>query len=1859
MDERSQTWFTLLEESSEWNENSNASQGTTNLAASTFIGSTQKQKDLPLLSRVLFNSYGQILSPIKSANTEPVQTFEKTGNLTQYTIESTDEATINTLKSNENSILQKPTKTRNSLTLDTSRPPNFNEHLNEQSNNNCSNNELGATAKDVRLQGIGSNPLTKEPTSLQFPYPSTKSMQMQVSSFEMKLSNLQGDKTDLLNLPPNHRNSLPSLFDPVLLVRTEPVGQDLSKSHRSLSAPISTTTKANEVTNQTVISRKMKDDITSSLNPVIIDSLTDQKIQYQIKDDHLDGNNEVPTSAADAARSDASSTNATGLGSNLSSVTDYMSVNDRLKLLPLTSNTVKDNEKLDEDLVDAQENTGSLFALESYSESRDRFLLLEGQSSNNTVFSASNKVSMTRRSVFDPCIRENSAPVGSESNGQSLNPGAVHLSFSDSDEEPTNSQTLKRDFDYSLPIAEQERLLPTGADSEFLEREAKSGRIKKSRYTYRAKKKISDLESDQTENISEEVNSAQLPNADNLLYSTNANRFRTTTEPELIEAKDFTRPNPDIQGSTDDISKSVDKSNIISQSLDSLNVNNHATFDDIGGLTKSFAVISNQVDRIRASIDLNKQLLESRSSKELENEDCVTRRFLQNSEPLERGLNDTSERFIYGSENSSFKISANLTPQNPSNFDGNIFSGESSILNSASCLRQPKSSLTSLLQPKDSSGNVDTEEDDTDELIRMASKLVESYSKDISDDSNQTHSSYSPHSVVNTDTSKQTHAVSVEKNDSRLSNILTESGRGTMPSSEGIVTPPQTNSAGFQNMNSSYTHKQGKIRPSKKECCKQNENVTSVDLSNSFLETNLASRSHSSNSAQQEKTSEVLPHKTNYKQKRLISTSAALSGNFPNITLSSSSSKDYTTQYDSNSSRLFDYDGSQDSDSLGRQVNNLLSRTAYLESKTSASAHCKSDVLRQSSHDKHASSLLYANTSVNSNKNSEITDGASAKSQDTSFSQLKQDLIDLQHDLNENLSIEKKQLGISDNWSPLKNLSIEDSFTHSDKDLIDFNEPRLPAEDNQGSSGLMPNSELSKFDFKNLSPSEKNTSLSLPLPLGNTKEEKKTFESLHLSWQNEDTSLKNVISFKEFFKCSGSSKNDNQKLQNKSYSTSFSSSQSSSVPNSSSSQSPYNQPPANDSLELKDDLSLRVERLLSKESSYDIPKMSCLQNVRPKEGFFPKASFELNSSSETETEPRLMEDKSSTIMPKLDKKVDNGPLINQTASVEPPEGFDYFDPLLKSNSENKVQNVSKESMKINSLNESLQKPNFNQPLIQGLKAPDNYVATSLASKISNVSQLVASGLHSKSNNDFTGVNGKNNNSKPVDLSCKDSLYATGDLKRPEDIIRNQLNSPNSETNEVFQNPTCDSLNSTKFTEDDVRKCLDWSNMTDFDSPAKERCQDTNTKHSTLFLSKSSLSQTFNNFDMVNPEPFPRSQENNSKNYSPSNSKSNLPNKPAYLSTFKETVPNPSATSEDCVDYEFLKPKASPTMLQHTELNSNENSSGNITNKILDKYQSPILHRSESFQKSSFLNQSLNADPSVRPRSSINRSHSLEEFQKPKVPSLPQKRNTYRTKPKNSSEMLSSSDESDSLKRDLHKLSADLEQDYERSVKHGQLTCSLPTRIGITSEQMSVGVSPKNQYPYSLPASLNPNRDLFEFYNSREDSQIQSLLAKYELPMESNVGSNSNNFSHIISAHNSKTASSGDGPCINSRRSKTSSDANGQSNKHEPESNTVDAVVLDNLTDSEEAKNNQESPDMYHSSSCDPRETSSQSKLNPSPSGSDSSTLSQKTWTLRPYKPPGSQDWYYTGPSGFPPFSVSDSGTVTTATTTTMESGDTE
>eukprot|EP00106_Octopus_bimaculoides_P003532 XP_014770974.1 PREDICTED: uncharacterized protein LOC106869670 [Octopus bimaculoides] len=1727
MDERSQTWFTLLEESSEWNENSNASQGTTNLATSTYIGSTQKPKELPQLSRVLFNSYGQILSPIKSTNPEPVQTFEKTGNLTQYTIESTDESTINTLKSNANSILQKPTETSNSLTLDTSRPPKFNKHLNEQSNNNCSNNVLGATANDVRLQGSGSNPLTKEPKSLQFPYPSTKSMQMQVSSFEMKLSNLQGDKTDLLNLSPNHRNSLPSLFDPVLLVRTEPVGQDLSKSHRSLSAPISTT-KVNEVTNQTAVSHKMKDNITSSLDPIIIDSSTDQKIQYQIKDDHLDGNNEIPTNATDATSSVNSSTNATGFASNLSSVTDYMSVNERLKLLPLTSNTAKDNEKIDEDLGDAQENAGSLFALENYSESRDRFLLLEGQSSNVTDFSASNKVSMTHRSVFDPCIRENSAPVGSESNGQSLNPGAVHLSFSDSDEEPTNNQTLKKDFDYSLPIAEQERLLPTGADSEFLEREAKSGRIKKSKYIYRTKNKISDLESDQPENISEEVNSAQLLNADNLLYSTNTNRYRTSTEHELIEAKGFTRPNPDIQGSTDDISKSVDKSNIIPQSLDSLNVNNHASFDDIRGLTKSFAAISNQVDQIKASIDLNKQILKSRSSNELEKEDCVTKRFLQNSEPLERGLNDTSERFIYGSESSSIKIPASLTQQNPSNFDGNILSGESSILSSTSCLRQPKSSSASLLQPKDSSGNVDTEEDDTDELIRMASKLVESYSKDISDDSNQTQFSYSPHSVVNADTSKQTHAVSREKNDSRLSNILTESGRGTMPSSEGIVTPPQTNPTSFQNMNSSYTHKQGKISPSKKECCKQNENVTSVDLSNSFLETNLASRSHSSNSAQQEKTSEVLPNKTNYKQKRLVSTSAAMSENFPNITLSSSSSKDYTTQYDSNSSRLFDYDGSQDSDSLGRQVNNLLCRTAYLECKTSASAHFKSDVLHQSSHHKHTSSLLYANTSINSNKNSAITDGASAKSQDTSFSQLKQDLIDLQHDLNENLSIEKKQLGISDNWSPLKNLSTEDN------DLIDFNEPRLPIEDNQGSSGLMPNSDLSKFDFKNLSPSEKNTSLSLPLPLANTKEEKKTFESLHLSWQNEDTSLKNVMSFKEFFKCSGSSKNDNQKLQNKSYSTSFSSSQSSSVPNSSSSQSPYNQPPANDSLELKDDLSLRVERLLSKESSYDIPKMSCLQNVRPKEGFFPKASFELNSSSETETEPRLMEDKSSTIMPKLDKKVDNGPLINQTASIEPPEDFDYFDPLLKSNSENKVQNVSKESMKINSLNESLQKPNFNQPLIQGLKAPDNYVATSLASKISNVSQLVTSGLHSKSNNDFTGVNGKNNNSKPVDLSCKDSLYTTGDLKRPEDIIRNQLNSPNSETNEVFQNPTCDSLNSTKFPEDDVRKCLDWSNMTDFDSPAKERCQDTNAKHSTLFFSKSSLSQTFNNFDMSNPEPFPRSQENNSKNYSPSNSKSNLPNKPAYLSTFKETVPNHSATSEDCVDYEFLKPKASPTMLQHTELNSNDNSSGNITNKILDKYQSPVLHRSESFQKSSFLNQSLNADPSVRPRNSINRSHSLEEFQKQKVSSLAQKRNTYRTKPRNSSEMLSSSSDSDSLKRDLHRLSADLEQDYERNVKHSQLTCSLPTRIGTTSEQISVGVSPKNQYPHSLPASLNTNRDLFEFYKSREDSQIHSLLSKYELPMESNVGSNSTNFSHIISAHNSIPASSGDGLCINSR-----------------------------------------------------------------------------------------------------------------------------
>ncbi|GAB1598973.1 uncharacterized protein LOC115211784, partial [Argonauta hians] len=1768
-----------LEVSSDWKENSNVSLGATCLAASTFINSVKK-KHFPVLPGLLGTS-GQLLSPINSTGeTHTVHMLEKTRDLTQYTIESLDESGISTskLSDNDNSVIVDATETRHSLKHTVLRPI-LSEHLTSfspaQENKNKSIRQHGSNLNNMqhKIESRDSNPLPNQSN------PDPKSILTQVDSFV---------NANMLHPPSNHRNSLPTLFDPGLLVRTEPVGQDLSKSYRSSSAPISTIS-SNEVTGQAMVNPKVKPVKSSSLDPIIIsDSMSKQEPQYTMKDVSINDGKDINSCTITDTTSVVSSTNDVGYFDNLSSVVDYMSVSERLKLLPYAMDTSKDSEKIGENVINTEEDVTDSVSPRNNGEDWDCFMLLKDKDkSGNSISAAAYKTSKNVRNVFDPCIRENSAPVGSESNVQSLNPAAVHLSFSDSEEGPENYQ--------SLPITERERLLPTGADSDFLEREAKKGQMNKSKYLYKPNR--SDTKVNQSESDSEKVNDSKL--LDGLQKHVNIRKYATNN-------RDDEKPSQHIENSSTNISKPLYESPTWPQSQieTSNNNSNPARFTDIKYLEESFAAISSQVDQIKTSFD---QSVNSRSASRLEIKDDKP---ASEIDQCERNFTDTLGRFIYGSE-SSLKTSTILDPS------VNFLPEKPSHQNRSNNLQQQNlSSLSSLLYVKESSRSGDTEEDDTDELIRMASNLVvESYTKDISDDSNQIQllNSNSRPSSLSTEASK--HNISKQKGDSRSAN---ESGQDIIPVSEGNSHQPYQNSSAFQNNYFEY----------KIEDCKQDENLNSANLSGSFIDTN-----PSSESSRHIKTPEISPNNSNKKQSVLASTETE---NLTSLSSSPSSSKDLSSQYDCNSAKQFEYDVSQDSDSLGRQVNNLLSRTAYLEYKPSTSDNFSSNVLHQLSQHKGTSPLPYTNPSRNTFKNLEVTNRIPEKEKDRHFNKLQQDLIDLQNGLTENLSIEKKQLGISGNWSPLRNISAEDRFIHGDKDLIDFNEPRFLADENQGSSESLLNPDISKFNLKKSSSTEKNVSLSFPFP--KTMDKKKTFESLRISWLDEDASSKEFLKRSESPK---TSKNANKKLQNHSNSTSHSSLQDSNSPVSSN-ESPGNKPLTNDSLDLKDDLSLRVEMLLSK-NSYDIPKMDCFQNVRPKEGYFPKASFEMNSS-ETETEAKRVGGRDSTVMPNLDKTVHIEPFINQTALPVPVEDFGYFDPLQMSKSDNTFPNVSKESAKINSFNGSSQKPIYNAPLIQGLPAPEYNVTTTAASKISNVPHLVASDHPSKSNNEFSSVNGQNNNSKSLDLSIKESLYTTGDLKQPEDIIRNQLNSPTSETNEVCQNAPCDSLNSTKFHEDDVRKCLNWSNMTEFDSPPKEHYQDSTNKPPSSFLLKSSLSQSLNYFERLGEVAVPRITENNSKNHNLSNSKINLSNKPAYLSSYKETVSNHSIKPEEGADFEMLKPRLNP------ELNTNDNS-GSGTTRIQDKNPSPVLHRSESLQKSLILNQTINGDPSLKSWNSIYRSHSLEEFQKRKVCSLPEKKNMYRTKSKNASETLSSSSDSDSSQKDFNELPVDHEPDFERRIRAEQLISSLPSHICMTGDHISVSISPQNKYPQSLPTSFQGNTD---FLNSNGGKDYSRIHSKYRLPME-------NSHSKRLlpkNCSNSMKPYLDDSPCMRSSYPRAAADEIDLSNPAEAKSDTVEALLLAPLADCGLVKINEESAAMYHSSSCDPQDTSSQSKPNPSPSGSDSSTLSQKTWTLCPYKPAGSQDWYYTNGAGQPPLLACDHGAITTATTTTVESGDT-
>lgn len=1949
----------MLEDSSPWNNSSSGTQPTSfsNLAASTFISSAVHNRTRPRLSSALTNSCGQILSPIHhtsitAAATAPHLTTSKVSDsLTQYSMTASD-LTSNATHKSCNSV---PQKCANALQANEKpRLPIFGELLNQNTSKTFKHSGLHSQQKqkdahstrqtlEERLCEFKKKAST--PGKLVFPFPSDQNLHLESSrqkrTFESasalrRLKNAPELQSGV-NVAPALRKSFPDLFNPSLSIRAEPAGRDIPQSlNRPSSAPTSTDNKENkgpvlDEGSENVIVTPSAD----TMNSVVIESASKEQVRYQksparnIQHEELGASSVSSEDEMDIGVSSV----ATGYVSTLSTLLDYMSVDERVKLLPpstLKASPAPDAARLSND---REAGGGSCASSDSSAAPMQKGLSYHDRNERLSAEERSNlqalscppvnwNVPETEDSMMPPVgNRDNFIPVGSESNIQTMGRNTrlfrgvavgggstslgkqldanIHITISKA------SSTPDVDIDNLLPIEERERFLPTGADSESLEKATSSSGSNAS-------------DSEDTAHGCYQGSNENI-NAPVELISPPPYELREFGLTGLVDTN--------LEGAT----ASCEKDDI----SDNTSEEGYMDVVERQKYIKGDYEVDNDLPKIRDS-SVGQEL---RFEGHFNIDQKQDKTNIAKSEPdlllghssnfgtcgpdLHQSI-DYGENFHLNGNNglSSIKpgldsgMSSEMPPsRTPQNFASHAY---------------PNPLPLPTLSPGSFTCPVEEEEDDTDELIKMVSSVLiepqigNSLNKNDQTPTEEPKFRSSPGLGNLSSTPDNPHLSETNLNDNvslAMSNQLTESGRGTLGSSEVSSSPLNTEDSSKteedpnlnnQDTSSKTQHTLNDADAISPETENETENTGEVRALSTIPYHESLQNSEKNSDTHSQVDNSV---KSSSSHHPLDSESSSLSNDlYLPLSTTVKSSVDNATASDLSSARSYDNDQSQDSDILGRQVNSLLCRTAYLEYRNQ-NAHT---VVTKNANKEIGfipGSTTYLMPSIEAYKFG--TSPHPAKSNYTekeglNYDQLNQDLTDLQNGLAQGMQLKNPILQDDNKEIPTESSTSinETGFSANSPDVLQdstlptnlFRRTTQQADLLLGMDRILRKKELAFEADKDYSASR-----SLPLLAGQQRN-----ESLQMTCHEGGSSHTSVpryplltdfnISMAPNLVKETKPKTHSQKVQEMTFILPNQASVCEGGAVLSSAQTFQHMP------EVIDDLAIRVERILSEEPLYEMHKTNFLERIRPKDGFFEKLSFESSNhnSIKTETVSDLTEtDSASAELPTSRDSVSKI-ASNLIKKQEVEEQGPYFENNTKGMcfGESFASKESSDNFQVSTLSESSQ--SMSSLMKESFpKAPDS----------SDVQP---------SKNDLP----TDNNAPDLDintLTIVNSSLAFMSTKTSPDEEENISQHPAGKEyalteamhfghNETFPNPVNESTNSIKFLEEDVRKCLDWSNMSTFSSPPKETAPVTHVDNlqqqqqpemvehilSTETDSKPFTIATISDISRKRTSVISDSSITSSYVSSASQSGS-LSDKSAISSSRAEsdcysmnTVASVCAVSAERKFYEssnlqgdLQENNSHQTSGAISSSSSSSTSSRNQTRKSsatnVSTQRTDLGLCSEDLRKSG---NSLTKTDSQNLDNGVFNSFKTNDGL-PKYPyklSLSESQPDFHPKnkmPKNNankscsdiSALLHSEElspflkpkdfaDSESLRRDLDALSNYRQKEnnfttpttMERA-KTNENIDSHPTSKSFPSVSPSIVVSP-------LETEHNPVGSVFQQGDCGgckrhivDSNSVSSQFYESSTSKEFIVGKASSSSTNQ-SRNNSARISSQDST-LKGKKYNTS----GQIQSDHQLATDIKAMHTVNQqaeTANHVSKgsshgiglNTQSSHIQQNPTPCETRETSSSSSTVTSPFGSNESVASHKTWTLRPYKPPGSVEWYYTD--------YSECLATGESETTTLESADT-
>lgn len=1293
------------------------------------------------------------------------------------------------------------------------------------------------------------------PGKLVFPFPSDQNLHLESSkqkrTFESASALRRLKNTPELqsgvNIAPALRKSFPDLFNPSLSIRAEPAGRDIPQSlNRPSSAPTSTDNKENKgpVLNEgdeNVIVTSSAD----TMNSVVIESASKEQVRYQkaparnIQHEELGASSVSSEDEMDVGVSSV----ATGYVSTLSTLLDYMSVDERVKLLPpstLKASPTPDAARLSND---REAGGGSCASSDSSAAPMQKALSYYDRNECLSAEERSNlqalscppvnwNVAETEDSMMPPVgNRDNFIPVGSESNIQTMGRSTrlfrgvavgggstslgkqldanIHITISKA------SSTPDVDIDNLLPIEEQERFLPTGADSESLEKATSSSGSNAS-------------DSEDTAHGCYQVSNENI-NVPVELISPPPYELR---EFGLTGLVDTNLEGASVSCEKDDISDNTSEEGYMDVVERQKYIKGDYEVDN--DLPKNRESSVSQELRFRGHFNIDQKQDKTNIAKS--EPDLLlghSSNFGTSGPDLHQSI-DYGENFhLNGNDGlSSIKpgldsgMSSEIPPsRNPPNFASHAY---------------PTPLSLPALSPGGFTCPVEEEEDDTDELIKMVSSvLIEPQIGNTLNKNGQTPTEEpkfrsSPGLGNLSSTPDNPHLSEANLNDNvslATSNQLTESGRGTLGSSEVSSSPLNTEDSSktgedpnLNNQDTSFKTQHtlndaDAISPEKEN---ETQNTGEVQALSAIPYHESLQNSEKNSDTHSQVDNSV---KSSSSHHPLDSESSSLSNDlYLPLSTTVKGSVVNTTASDLSSARSYDNDQSQDSDVLGRQVNSLLCRTAYLEYRNQ-NAHT---VVTKNANKEIGfipESTTYLMPSLEAYKFG--TSPHPAKSNYTekeglNYDQLNQDLTDLQNGLAQGMQLKNPILQDGNKEIPIESSTSinETCFSANSPDVLQdsklptnlFRRTTQQADLLLGMDRILRKKELAFEADKDYSASR-----SLPLLAGQQRN-----ESLQMACREGDSSHKSIPSYPLLTDFNISMalnlvketkpKTHSQKVQEMTFI----------LPNQVSvyeggavlgSAQTFQHTP-----EVIDDLAIRVERILSEEPLYDMHKTNFLERIRPKDGFFEKLSFESSNhnSNKTETISDLTETDSALAELPTSRDSVSKIVSNLIKKQEVEEQDPYFENNAKRMcfGESVASKESSNNFQVSTLSESSQ--SMSSLMKESFpKAPDSSDVQPSKNDLptDNKAPDLDINMRTIGNSSLAFMSTKTSPSSPEEEEDI-SQHPAG----KEDALTEPMH---FEHNETFPNPVNESTNSIKFLEEDVRKCLDWSNMSTFSSPPKE------------------------------------------------------------------------------------------------------------------------------------------------------------------------------------------------------------------------------------------------------------------------------------------------------------------------------------------------------------------------------------------------------------------------------------------------------